>query len=126
MNRAPNLLNVRFAFLCTGEEMKDRAIVPDVKVLVRQNSVEDVPFQPCDATSRGVSQAVACPIDRGSRQIEDCDVGVTPCNELVHQEGISTADVQDLRIFGKARALDEIQGSLRVRLEPAQAGRSLR
>lgn len=77
---------VGLTFLDSREEVKDRAVVPDIELLAWKVSFEYVTFQPGDTTSCCVSQTLACAIDCGSRQIKDCDVGVASCNELVHQE----------------------------------------
>ncbi len=86
MNAAPHALDVQITVLRAREEMEDRAVVPDVKVLGRQICFEDVPFQPRDATGCRFSQTLTRARDRSTGQIKDCDVCIASFNELVHQQ----------------------------------------
>jgi len=81
-------LDVGIALLRRSKKVKHRAVVPDVERLGRQLQFENVTFEPRNPARRDVSHSRSCPIQRGSRQVQNCNVAVTLGNEVVDEGGV--------------------------------------
>jgi hypothetical protein len=101
-------LDVGITLLRRSKKVKHRAVVPDVERLGRQVHFEDVAFEPRNPAGRDVSHSGSCPIQRGSGQVQNCNVAVTLANEVIDQGGVSTAYVDKACVFGQTCSVNKV------------------
>jgi len=93
----------------SSKEVKNSAVVPDVESVVREVRFEDVALQPGNTSRFDTSQSGSCTIERGSGQVQNCNVTVALSEELVDQEGITTSYVDNPCVFWESCAADKVQ-----------------
>jgi hypothetical protein len=84
-----------------SEKVKHRAVVPYIERLGRQVHFENVALEPHNLAGRDISQSCSCPIQRGSRQVQNRNIPVTLAKEIIDQGGVSTAYVDNACVFGQ-------------------------
>ena len=118
---APDLFDIAFAIFFPGQEVKHRAVVPNVVARLRQvhrGHIPDPPIDPgCTLTQPGVA-------DRQRRfgDIQHGDMLVVRIQQVVDQHGCACTHVDDARFGGiQPGAADDFQRDFGARLEPADA-----
>jgi len=96
------------ALVLCGKKVKNCAVVPDVECLARQIYIENVAFKPRNLVRQDVSQSGPCTIQRCSRQIQNRNVSVTLAKKVIDQGGVTTAYVDNARVFGQSCAANEV------------------
>lgn len=114
------LVDVPRAIGSVREEVKDRAIMPEIECVRRQLDRQDITLVPRDGVRtarpgkprRGLRE-------RGSGQIERGDPMIPGGEEAIHQRRRTGADIDDRGVAIGDRATNEIERHARLRLEPA-------
>jgi len=113
-----HLTNICFPVGSRGQKMKDRAIMPHVVGRNNQFSLRNVGDQPLNAI-REFAQPLPCGRDSGLRNIQNGQVGVAPSEQIIHQSGLTSADIDDGGRWSSACLLDECERRFKVRPVPA-------
>jgi hypothetical protein len=113
-------LDIGAALLRRGQEMKNRAVVPDVDGMTGQIGVRDIRRHPVDRVRR---RAEPCPGDRKRRfrEIKHGECRIALPQQIVDQRRRSAADIQHRCRSRQAGLADEAKGTQRVVLKPAHA-----
>src|SRR5215831_7143998 len=74
---------------------------------------------------RGRTKSFLCHVDRGLRDIEDCDVFKSAKKEVVNQRRLAPADINDRCVPVSCRALDQCKRRFQMAPVPADRFRGL-
>ncbi len=89
-----DLSNIRSTVLACSKKMKHRTVVPHIISAVFELSIGDVGDEPIDLFC-GQSQPLLGHVDSNLRNIEDGDVLIASCKEVVNEGGFAASDVDD-------------------------------
>jgi len=76
------------------QEVKDRAIMPDIVGMGRKNRLRDICLQPANGF-RGFPEAFPRDLKSGLRNIGDRDIPVLPFKQVVNQSRCAAAYIND-------------------------------
>ena len=76
------------------QEMKNRAVVPNVIGIWRKVCPRNIGYEPFDAISQG-SQPRLGDIDRGLGNVKDREVAITACEQVVNQCGFAASNIDN-------------------------------
>src|SRR5262249_27726138 len=124
LQRSANGLDVAFAGLGLAQEMKNGAVVPEVVSRGLERSVRDVRAEPAHAGG-AFAEPGAGRIEGRLGEIEDREVLVSPVQETVGEGRSAAAHVDDGRAAPDPGGLQERNGPLEVRPEPADLAGTL-
>ena len=117
-NGASDLANVRNTLLRIREEMKDSPVMPNVISPRPQLHLRYVRDQPVNSLC-GLSQPLPAGLDGDLRDIQDCDVLKSSCDQVVNERGFASAYVDDRSGKITRGSFDQGQRGFQVLAVPA-------
>ena len=89
-----DLSNIRSTVLACSKKMKHRTVVPHVVSAALELCIGDNGDEPMDLFC-GQTQPLLGHVDSGLRNIEDGDVLIAPCKEVINEGGFTSANVNE-------------------------------
>src|SRR5712691_3768863 len=112
-----DLSNIRSTVLARRKKVKHRTVVPHVVSSGPKLCFYDIDDEPMDLFC-GQTQPLFGHVKSGLRNIEDGDVLIAPCKEVINEGGFASANVNDgCRISG-GRARYQSKRGFKVRTIP--------
>ena len=124
VHHVPHVCDVPHPVFGFRQEVKERAVVPDVH-LGNRPWTRDVSLDPSHAIGL-FAQPCSRPRQGGRGNIEYRHAAQAPGDEVIHEAGIPTPDVDHSRRGGQPRSLQQVEGYRRLGLEPAHFLRGFR
>jgi len=113
-----NLLDIGLAISCMGEEMKNRAIVPDrVGALVELDSQDIRQHPPYPGRFR--AETIPGDLQSRLRQIQHADIPIAGVEKVIHQNRRAGSDVDDRGGAIGTDPVDQVERSACFGLKPA-------
>src|SRR6266436_4101947 len=96
--------NISCALIRFGQKVKYRTVMPDIVGGVAQFRARDIGYEPLDLF-RSQTQPLLGHVNSDSRNIEDGDVLVAACKEVINEGGFASPNVNNERRISGSSAL---------------------
>jgi len=113
-----DVADISNALLDRSKKMKHRSVMPNVVSAAFEPCIGEIGDEPMDLFC-GQTQPLLGHVDSSLRNIEDSDVLIALCKEVINEGGFASANVNDgCRISG-SRALYQSKRGFKMRTIPA-------
>ena len=123
-DRLHNLLNIGSTVSGVCQEVKDSAVMPDIKSLFWKTYFSDVAGYPCNATT-GITEAFASNIECTCGQVQNGHISKSIAQQVVDEGGCAAANINDVCIRCGSDGADDFERTGCVFLKPTDRIRLL-